>query len=179
MRIRARALVAACAAFGVVNVFAVGAPSAHAAVATAARTHAGVVPNSPPITDGTRFHESGGSTEYISWFGASLPLSPADARAYSAEGNKAVSTVSAGYVAAHPASDFPAHKAFRIVGSLTEYVYDGEELLPLSVGDTANCLANLSQAHIAVVPELWARPFPLGPATTCDKAMALGPFSLV
>ena len=29
------------------------------------------------------------------------------------------------------------------------------------------------------MPELWERPFPLGHDTTCDKAKALGPFSLV
>jgi hypothetical protein len=169
-------LVAACAAIGMANVFAAGTSTAHAAVP---RTHTGVVPNDPPLTDGTRFHENGGSAEYISWFGASLPLSSGDARAYSAEGNKAVSTVAAGYVAAHPASDFPAHKAFRIVGSLSEYVYDGEEILPLSPGDTTSCLGNLGQSRLAITPELWARPFPLGPATTCDKPKALGPFSLV
>ncbi|HEY1737313.1 MAG TPA: hypothetical protein VGI86_01305, partial [Acidimicrobiia bacterium] len=160
MRIRARALVAACAAIGVVNVFAAGAPSAHAAAA--ARTNAHVVPNSPPVADGTRFHESGGSTEYISWFGASLPMSSGDARAYSAEGNKAVSTVAAGYVAAHPASDFPANKALRIVGSLSEYLFDGEELLPLAV-TPATCQTNQSQGALAIVPELWARGESVGP----------------
>src|SRR5690242_413006 len=108
-------------------------------------TNAGAspVPNTPPLANGTRFHENGGTTEYVSWFGASLPMSSADARAYSAEGNKAVSTVAAGYVAAHPASDFPAHRAMRIVGSLAEYVYDGQEILPLPVADTASCLSNL------------------------------------
>src|SRR3954466_13770309 len=88
-----------------------------------------VVPHTAPLADGTRFHENGNSTEYISWFGASLPMSSADARNYSAEGNKAVSTVAAGYVAAHPASGFPAHKAIRVVGSLSEYVDDGQEVL--------------------------------------------------
>src|SRR4051812_45108484 len=86
------------------------------------RAGARVVPTTAPLADGTRFHETGNATEYVSWFGASLPMSSADARNYSAEGNKAVSTVAAGYVAAHPASGFPAHKAIRIVGSLSEYV---------------------------------------------------------
>jgi hypothetical protein len=150
--------------------------SAHPAPRAAARS---VTPSIPPVADGTRFHESGGSAEYISWFGASLPLSSSDARAYSAEGNKAVATVASGYVSTHPASDFPAHKAIRIVGSLSQFVDDGSAILPLTVANTSTCLHNLGQGQIAVVPDQWAHTLALGPQTECTATKSLGPFSLV
>ncbi len=134
----------------------------------------------PPLADGTRFHENGDAAEYVSWYGASLPLSSSDAKAYSAEGNKAVATVAAGYVNAHPASDFPAHRAFRIVGSLSEYLFDGEEILPLRPEDATTCLANTGQSSLAIVPDLWARHLTIGPDTACAQTpKTYGPFSLV
>ncbi len=147
-------------------------------VATAAPAVGRVSPYTT-VADGTRFHESGNAAEYISWYGASLPLSSSDARAYSAEGNKAVATVAPGYVTAHPASDFPAHHAFRVVGSLSEFVFDGEEILPLRPEDAANCIATLGQSSLAVVPDLWVRSLTIGPDTACSKSQSMGPFSLV
>jgi hypothetical protein len=149
-----------------------------AASPVAAATHRSVQPSTSPVADGTRFHESGGSTEYVSWFGASLPLSSTDARDYSAEGNKAVATVASGYVSTHPASDFPAHTLFRVVGSVAEFVDDGQEILGFA-GGTGSCLTNLGQAHIAVVPEQWAKTLTIGPGTTCARPGSVGPFSLV
>src|SRR5689334_15552960 len=81
----------------------------------------------PSLADGVRFVEVGHSAEYISWFGASLPLTKADADAYAAEGNKVVRQAPAGYLAQHPASAFPVNRAVRVVGTSQFFVDDGGE----------------------------------------------------
>jgi hypothetical protein len=165
----AATVTALCAASGVA---AAGTtmPAAHANARAAATS---------PLADGVRFVEVGHSAEYISWFGASLPLTKADADAYSAEGDTNVVHAPPGYLADHPASAFPANREVRVVGGANVYVDDGGELLPVHAATEDACAARLGQPRIAVVPRSWALAFAHGPVARCLGTSTDGAFTRV
>ncbi|MDA0166794.1 hypothetical protein OM076_41420 [Solirubrobacter ginsenosidimutans] len=121
------------------------------------------------LPDGTRFNE-GGAQEYVAWFGASLPLSAADRAAFDVAGLYRAATMAAGFVAAHPASGFPAGRVVRPVGTGTSYVYDGVTLHPIASPAILNCLLKAgSQSTAATVPVMWSGVLPVGDAAACSE----------
>ena len=126
------------------------------------------------LPNGTRFTQQGSLAQYISWYGASLPLSYADALAYTAEGNKTSAVMAPGYLTGHPASNLPHDTVVRIVGTPSQYLYTGSALDPIGTPATSSCLlSTYGQVALAVVPTMWADTIPVGPATSCPSNISM------
>jgi NlpC/P60 family len=123
------------------------------------------------LPDGTRFLESGSSQQYISWSGASLPVSYADAQAYVAEGNTGVATMADGYVSGHPASGFPSDNVVRVVGGNPQFLYGGGSLHSVGTPAMSACLlAKYGKQAVDVVPSMWSDTVPSGSPATCGTS---------
>jgi hypothetical protein len=120
------------------------------------------------LPDGTRFTETGSLQQYVSIRGASLPVSYADAVALNTEQNPAVATMPVGYVSGHPATALPADTIVRVVGTPSQYLYDGAALDPIGSPDVSACLLQqYTETSPEVVPSMWADTIPAGPGVQC------------
>jgi hypothetical protein len=127
------------------------------------------------LPNATRFTDQGSLQQYISWYGASLPMSYGDAMAYDAEGDKTGATMPAGYSLSFPASALPANTIVRVVGTPTQYLFDGSSLLPISSPSSSNCLLQeYGQATPAVVPTMWSDTILVGQGISCSNPPAGG-----
>lgn len=121
------------------------------------------------LTNDSRFTEDGSPQQYMSWYGASLPISVGDAEAYNREGDTSVETTVPGYVPGHPAGVLPDDTIVRIVGLPSQYLYTGSERDPIDDGATSACLlVNYGQPAPAVVPTMWSDTIPVGPGVSCS-----------
>ena len=121
------------------------------------------------LPNGTRFTESGNPQEYISWYGASLPVSYGDAENYDNLGNTDVATMAPGYVSGHPASNLPVDTIVEPVPGPNQYLYTGSALELIGDPATSSCLLlTFNQTTIALVPTMWSDTIPIGPGVACS-----------
>jgi hypothetical protein len=73
-----------------------------------------------------------------------------------------------GYVDEHPASALPSDTVVTIVGTNSQYLYDGTQLDPIDDATTLSCLlGNGGQSTPDVVPTEWSDSLATGSAATC------------
>jgi putative cell wall-binding protein len=122
-----------------------------------------------PIPDGTLFYESDNTQQYIWWYGASLPVSYADALNFTAAGFAPACLEGANLPQTNPSSNLPNDTVVLVVGTPSQHLYSGGQLLPIGAPGTSSCLLfRYLQSAPATVPTMWSDTIPPGPGVPCN-----------